>query len=635
MKIRISRLLAVTALLFTAVMAICAFSGNTTKTARAASSDPYDFKIEKYDLIYDISSNCSMQVTEDITIHYLGYASTGFLRDIPVNGGAMVQNVSVKKLLGDGTLTNVWYDVYSEDSNFVTVDIGDSNRKTGMSESYRITYKYIILNDLVNEGTLPVNAVGTGWECEQNDISVKLILPDGYKSAECFTGVVGSTTHLRFDDKTVENGRTVITAHADWLDRYEGITFYLYFEDGAIKSYKDFMPYIFAGLGALVLLAIVLLRLFVFNKGEVMPVVNFEAPDGMDPLLMGKLIDNKVDNEDVTSLIYYFADKGYLKINLDDRDDPTLIRMVKDLPASASAQEKVMFNGLFGNNDTVKPSELKYKFYKTVERVTASVSKQARGLYTSTSMGVSILFAILGGLVAALAPIILMVTRISVHYLNILPLIALIPMFIIYAVSEQIVFCQIKYSTGKKLLFGLIILAITALTCLAYVFLIPDYIMGKIVKLVICAISCITVALSAILINRSDNYAKQLGEIVGFRNFILLAEKDKLEKLLEDNPDFYFHVLPYAQVLGVSDKWEEKFEDITVQPPQWAISSGGLDVFDFIVINSTIRLSMKTMTANMISRPSSSGSNGGGRGFGGGGGGFSGGGFGGGGGRGR
>ena len=106
-------------------------------------------------------------------------------------------------------------------------------------------------------------------------------------------------------------------------------------------------------------------------------------------------------------------------------------------------------------------------------------------------------------------------------------------------------------------------------------------------------------------------------------------EKEKLEKMLEDDPQFYYHILPYAQVLGVSDKWEEKFADITVEPPQWYASSVAGTVFRLHVFNSIMRNTMSTMTKNMVSRPSSgaSGGHGGGH-FGG----FSGGGHGGGGG---
>jgi len=117
---------------------------------------------------------------------------------------------------------------------------------------------------------------------------------------------------------------------------------------------------------------------------------------------------------------------------------------------------------------------------------------------------------------------------------------------------------------------------------------------------------------------------------VGFKNFIELAEKDRLETMLEEDPQFYYHVLPFAQVLGVSDKWEEKFKEITVQPPQWATCSTTDTLLNFYVMNRIMHVSFASMTANMSSRPSSSGSSGGGHGsFGG----FSGGGHGGGGGR--
>ena len=60
-------------------------------------------------------------------------------------------------------------------------------------------------------------------------------------------------------------------------------------------------------------------------------VVNITAPDEMDPMKMGKWIDGAVNNEDITSMIYYFANKGYLKIDLTDEDDPKLISLLSRL----------------------------------------------------------------------------------------------------------------------------------------------------------------------------------------------------------------------------------------------------------------------------------------------------------------
>ncbi len=164
---------------------------------------------------------------------------------------------------------------------------------------------------------------------------------------------------------------------------------------------------------------------------------------------------------------------------------------------------------------------------------------------------------------------------------------------------------------------------------LLYALLVPHWIMDFVPKLLLGVVCSAVCALSVIIVSRSDAYNAQLNQIVGFKSFILLAEKEKLEKMLEDDPQFYYHILPYAQVLGVSDKWEEKFAGITVEPPQWYASSMAGTVFRLQLFNSIMRNTMSTMTKNMVSRPSS-GASGGGRGghFGG----FSGGGHGGGGG---
>ena len=114
-----------------------------------------------------------------------------------------------------------------------------------------------------------------------------------------------------------------------------------------------------------------------------------------------------------------------------------------------------------------------------------------------------------------------------------------------------------------------------------------------------------------------------------FRNFIEIAEKDKLEKLIDENPSYYYKVLPYAQVMGVSDVWENKFKGINLQPPEWAYGYN-YNVFDYILFSALLRSTWRSTARAFVPPPSSSGRSGGHRG----GGGFhAGGGFGGGGGR--
>ena len=61
------------------------------------------------------------------------------------------------------------------------------------------------------------------------------------------------------------------------------------------------------------------------------------------------------------------------------------------------------------------------------------------------------------------------------------------------------------------------------------------------------------------------NYGEEvISKILGFRNFLILSEKNQLEELILENPSYFFNILPYTYVLNVSDKWVKKFENIKV-----------------------------------------------------------------------
>ena len=71
-------------------------------------------------------------------------------------------------------------------------------------------------------------------------------------------------------------------------------------------------------------------------------------------------------------------------------------------------------------------------------------------------------------------------------------------------------------------------------------------------------------------IHKDSTYRKQLlSSLLGFKEFIETAQKDQLEMMLQEDPAYYYHVLPYAQVLHVSDIWMDKFKDLTLPKPDW------------------------------------------------------------------
>ena len=113
-----------------------------------------------------------------------------------------------------------------------------------------------------------------------------------------------------------------------------------------------------------------------------------------------------------------------------------------------------------------------------------------------------------------------------------------------------------------------------------------------------------------------------LGRIKGFRNFLETAEKDKLEEMVMQDPNYFYNILPYTYVLGVSDKWISKFESISLEAPNWYGGTSGFDINSFgTFMNSTMTSAQSAMSSSPSSSSSSSGGGSSGGGSGGGGGG--------------
>lgn len=116
----------------------------------------------------------------------------------------------------------------------------------------------------------------------------------------------------------------------------------------------------------------------------------------------------------------------------------------------------------------------------------------------------------------------------------------------------------------------------------------------------IAFVSNIVTFVFAILMKRKNSYGEQIkSKINGFKNYIELAEKNQIEMLVEQNPNYFYDILPYAYVLDVSKKWVEKFENIPVP-------TNDMGNFDYHNIDSLNHLSDSVY----IPSSSSSGSSG-------------------------
>ncbi len=387
-------------------------------------------------------------------------------------------------------------------------------------------------------------------------------------------------------------------------------------------AFDRILPAICAGSLILVLVLVILKRGKRLN-----PVPEFYPPEGINPAELGYIIDEKADKQDIVSLIYYWASKKLLRIEMKADDEFTLYKL-KNVDGSYRDYEQKLFNALWSNGrrTVVSSASLQNSYYKRVNEAVEAVRNQFTGPNVLSNRNFKLISYLLGLLLPAICMVITLIAVGARGFGVVAEIFIMLAVFVIdltvfYTASHW----QQTHYKGKnafvailKILWLAVRVGGASLWCFSML-------NGRALSTQGAAVTaaCLNlIPFAAPFVRRRTMLGQTLLErALGFRMFLQTAEKERLQMLLDENPEYYYDILPYAQVLGVSKQWENKFAGLYMEPPSW------LDSHDSTITASLALHSLsRSMRSNMTSMPSSSGGSSGG-GFSGGGGGFSGGGF--------
>ena len=464
------------------------------------------------------------------------------------------------------------------------------------------------------------------------------------------SGAVGSTDSSKITYNV--NGNIISGKYNGTLGSGEALTVRLELPEGYFVNAGINMPpnYYLMFIVPIVGLLISLILWRKYGKDEqVIETVEFYPPQGFNSLEIGFLYKGKAENKDVTSLLIYLANKGYIKIT--ETEDKSLfstrkgfiITKLKEYDGS-NANEKMFLTGLFENNDSVdlaKAKEImreakangeKISYLQAMELATDRTEKQSvteDDLYNSFYITMDTIIsnmnnkenkqlifeknpkinsiAIILFIIATLVTIISIPTLeyAGLGDLGITLLICAIytPFFIVGLFAEVSIVFRIFW-LGFTLVHSSFFFTTQPIASA-----IKDdyhYLIGVLFG-VICIV--VMVILFKAMPKRTKYGNEMLGKIKGFKKFLETAEKQKLETMVMENPTYFYDILPFTYVLGVSDKWIEKFETISLQAPTWY---DGYSSFNTASFGSFINSTMTSASSAMSSSPSSSSSGGGG-----------------------
>ncbi|MGI6168213.1 MAG: DUF2207 domain-containing protein [Christensenellales bacterium] len=599
--------------------------------------DPSYRYFTDYSVNIDIQENNVYNIQETIVCDYTRLAERGhgIVRSIPTSLNFQMPDGQTRRYRSYVNNLQVDSHPYSTESSsgYLDIYIGDPDAYASGIVTYQISYQYDI-GDLGVEGRdfVYFNIIGTNWNADIAQASFTVTLPKAFDSEKvwAFYGAYGHTSSLN----TVITDNTISGETRD-LAAFEGITLQVDLPADYFVGERSGLPASTPIIIVSVLLAAAgVVCWFLFGRDkQPIPVVNFSPPDGLDPAQLGYIADNTADNKDLSALVIYWADQGLLRIDEIKKGKFSLTRLAS-LPDAAPKHQQVMWEGLFKSGDTVELASLKENFYTTMQAAISALklffSTSATRLYTKKSTALRGLFLVLMGLPLFLAAFSLFLHREGelVVALFLGGLMALVFICVGVLLTARSSFSKVH----RVLRLVLPLLVLVALYGLLFALL--DGIKEESLLFVTFICSVILLIFGASMRRHTPQGQRWIGDIMGFRNFIVYAEKDRILQMVNEDPQYFYHILPYAHVLGVTDKWAKNFDQIGITPPQpdWYGGYYGGNLFTTALFLSSFNRSMNSMNTHFTSRPpsSSGGFSSGGGGFGGGG--FSGGGFGGGGG---
>ena len=630
-------------LVFAFLLSICLLPNRVDAITR---DDGYT--INNYDIIIKVKENNVLDITENINVNF-NESRHGIYRTIPLfntitrlDGTTSKNKVQITNIKVNEPYTK------SIQNGKLNLQIGDPDRTITGPKTYSIHYDYNLGKDPSKDyDELYFNLIGNEWDTNINKVNFTINLPKEFDSDNLgfSTGKFGSTSSN--DVYYQVNGNTISGYTLKTLEPGEGLTIRLELEEGYFKNaklqvdWKESLIYIFP-----ILFPILCYNLWKkYGKDDkVVKTIEFNPPDGMNSLDVGFYYKGIATNKDVISLLLYFANKGYLKISktqvpklFGTRESFTITKL-KEYDGNDWC-EKTFLEGLFRKrrknqspyligiqtipSNKVTEEDLKDNFYITIRHILNDKKSKENQDKIFDSKSVRKKGSIMAAIVITFLMIIIPPFLTTYDFIG-----TFFPLFIAALAISIYTYYTAKALEEKNkklpsiLLMTLVIIIVLCISFFAFpnVLLAFDSITltGYLIGL-ICII--IMTIFYRIIPKRTPYGIEILGKIKGFKEFIETAEKDKLETLVQDNPTYYYDILPYAYVLGVSNTWMKKFESMSYQPPNWYEGSTDFHISDFDHFMFSATRTMTSALSSSMSSGSSGGSGGGSAGGGSGGGG--------------
>lgn len=487
-----------------------------------------NFNPKKLNIDISIKKNGDIKIREEFFIPQGD--SAGIIKNIPVYFNDL-KGIRRKIFISHIKVSNGNYTI-ERTNNFYVIKISPANRETIKEKRIELSYTlYGLISEDRDYDLFYHTFTNSDWNFFEK-IEFFIFLPENHLAKEQDIIILKNGTQIYKDTKIKVEKGFINGIIEKSVDKNFNIMFIITLPRNLITVSESKKIFYYLKEAKVILIPmIVLLFLFllwwIIGKDEVITkVVYYKPPQNLNPAIAGFLFNDKADNRDLLSLLFYWAKEGI--ISIEEVEDPTsliirkkdyILRQLKPLPLTSKPFEWTIFNGLFPYNiRSVRVSSLKNNFHSIIDLARKELAEYVENLN-------------------------------------------------LYSFPSLIMRKALLTLFAPTLIIGIL---------LGYI--------GKVEISISFIISSFILLLFEKIMPKKNIKGQELYKnLIGFKNFLEKVEKPKIQKILSKKPDYLNEILPYAIAFGMVDKLVDKFEGLFSKPNNMLIKNKNpINNYDFL-----------------------------------------------------
>lgn len=468
---------------------------------------------------------------------------------------------------------------YLNDDNYNRVlSLKSPKDITAGEHTYNISYEIEEYADKnKNADFFSLDLLPTNWAAPVEHAKIKVNLPHDFEwdDLQFYAGQFGtSDTDKKIKYSTKKNDNQVILTGNNLPNNF-GITIKAdlpdgYWEDPLDNNWADNLALMITG-------GITLLIILMWLIGGRDPKFKYteekQPVKSLLPADVGYILNGKLRIREMIAMLLYLAENGNMRIS---RYEPKKYRFFRlKQPQSEERFVRNAFDAMFENVYENRAIEME-AFIPRLQTVMVNMEINIKSGYSSSDMFACtmlsrvlrifsiLLFSCAVGAVSLLTDIYQYI-EISYSYAASVTMLTLITLVISCGIYDRrLEFKTATYRTLMTISAVMYASVITAVTTRLY-----EATQRLHFPAAIFFVAAVAMLFIILMRSRAPGNAKFASQLLSLRRFIRRATSRDVEKLQNEDPNYYYRVMPYAYLFAELPKWSRTFMWLRIKPPEW------------------------------------------------------------------